>query len=635
MPLSLVQAATPTLNTQSISFASNITPGNSVILCMSRNNGFTTPVTISGNGNTLTQAELSANSFCGIWFYSNVGASPGNTITAASGAAVLYAYEVSGPITQDQVARSSTFGGSTGTTWTVSSATTTVASEFWVGVVYGISGPSSIAGPGGAWTNEATEANAAVSGYEVASSTGVATYSGTFGSASTYEACVATFSAPPPSFSGSPSTGITLGGSATGASRRNGSPSTGITITTSYGRVSTGVTIGGSVTGHKSVTATGGGYSDIYSDIYGSNAGISAAITITPSAIGSVGVKTGVTITPSCTGSVVPFSGSPTTGITITPSATGTAPGIGAPSTGIVLTAVAHGVKRGSGAPSTGVTIGGSVTGHKSMAGSTTTGMVFGSSAAGQQGAGSSLRMSVAPTGGTDQFGNTFVAGLAVYKSPAGYFVYNGPPILGNLVYSTAPSGFTDQAGNVVPAGTRTGPAGAAVTADLAGNLTVDGNLTVNGTISGMSGQIASLQAQINSLSAQVATVSNAENSDAQNIGALQSQVNQLNQGIFTQVPTTTGAAVFTVNMTAANAGSGQYTLHVGALANFNSGPNTTFLANLAGGSGVPLVSPGGVATDPNSGGTWAAGERANYINDLRNKWNALLGTLIQQGYMS
>ena len=221
----LVQAATPTLNTQSITFGSNITPGNSVILAMSRNNGFTAPVTITGNGEVLTLAEVTANNFAAVYYYSGVGASPGATISAASGAAVLYAYEVPGAITLDQAVTSSTFGGSTGSTFTVS-ATTTSASEFWCGVVYAISGPSSIAGPGGPWTNEATEANAAVSGYEVAAATGTATYSGTFGSASTYEAIVCTFAFG----SGTPAnvTGLAAPAAAAGGA---GTPAGGASVT--------------------------------------------------------------------------------------------------------------------------------------------------------------------------------------------------------------------------------------------------------------------------------------------------------------------------------------------------------------------------------------------------------------------
>jgi hypothetical protein len=187
----IVQIAVPVLNAGAITFPNPITPGNSVILAMSRPTGATPPVTLAGNGQVLSLAEISAGGYTWIYYYSGVGASPGATISLASGAAALYAYEVPGPILLDQVATARVTSG--GTTFTVSTAATLYSAEFWVGVVYGQSSPSSIAGPSTPWLNEPAEANAAISGYQGAHATGVATYSGTFGSASNYEACIATF----------------------------------------------------------------------------------------------------------------------------------------------------------------------------------------------------------------------------------------------------------------------------------------------------------------------------------------------------------------------------------------------------------------------------------------------------------
>jgi hypothetical protein len=91
----------------------------------------------------------------------------------------------------------------------------------------------------------------------------------------------------------------------------------------------------------------------------------------------------------------------------------------------------------------------------------------------------------MAPVDGTDAYANQYVGGIAIYESPAGFFIYTGPPAAGNLVVSAVSSGVTDFKGNTSPAGLAIGSAsGPQVTADLAGNLGVDGNLTVSGTLS-------------------------------------------------------------------------------------------------------------------------------------------------------
>lgn len=98
--------------------------------------------------------------------------------------------------------------------------------------------------------------------------------------------------------------------------------------------------------------------------------------------------------------------------------------------------------------------------------------------------------------------------------------------------------------------------------------------------------------------------------------------IGQLNKGIFTNV---SGGSTITMDTQQGSVG-----LHCGALSNFTSGPQTTFLAGLS-----KTQSPGGVGLDPNSGSSWANNERAQYINDLRSDWNALLGTFINNGFMT
>jgi DNA-binding beta-propeller fold protein YncE len=98
------------------------------------------------------------------------------------------------------------------------------------------------------------------------------------------------------------------------------------------------------------------------------------------------------------------------------------------------------------------------------------------------------------------------------------------------------------------------------------------------------------------------------------------SLIGGLTKGIFPNVQGNT------VIMTAASSS----TLHCQALGNLTDSSNTSFLSGLS-----KTQSPGGVALDPNSGTTWVANERAQYINDLRSDWNSLLGTFINNGFMN
>jgi hypothetical protein len=97
--------------------------------------------------------------------------------------------------------------------------------------------------------------------------------------------------------------------------------------------------------------------------------------------------------------------------------------------------------------------------------------------------------------------------------------------------------------------------------------------------------------------------------------------IGQLNQGIFTDV---SGGS--TIELVTAQ---GSVTLHCGALSSFTSGPQTTFLAGLS-----VMQSPGGVASDGNSGTTWVSGERAQ-INAWPAAINSILGTAISNGFMN
>lgn len=100
------------------------------------------------------------------------------------------------------------------------------------------------------------------------------------------------------------------------------------------------------------------------------------------------------------------------------------------------------------------------------------------------------------------------------------------------------------------------------------------------------------------------------------------SVIGQLQRGIFTNV---SGGATITLETQ-----QGSVALHCGALSNFTSGPQTTFLATL-----TQCANPGGnLPTDPSSGPNWATGERG-YVNDTIVRLNNVLNSLQNHNYMA
>jgi len=100
------------------------------------------------------------------------------------------------------------------------------------------------------------------------------------------------------------------------------------------------------------------------------------------------------------------------------------------------------------------------------------------------------------------------------------------------------------------------------------------------------------------------------------------STIGTLQRGIFVNV---SGGAVITMETQ-----QGSVTLHCGALSNFTSGPQTTFLASLT--QCGPQAFAGG--DDGNTGASWASGERG-YINDAKHSIDAIHNSLINHGFMS
>lgn len=95
--------------------------------------------------------------------------------------------------------------------------------------------------------------------------------------------------------------------------------------------------------------------------------------------------------------------------------------------------------------------------------------------------------------------------------------------------------------------------------------------------------------------------------------------VGQMQRGIFTNV---SGG---TVTLT-----GGGVTLHCGALSQLDTETQTAFLSTLS-----QCASPGGnLATDGNTGSSWATGERG-YINDTVIRLNNVLNSLQAHNYMA
>lgn len=222
MTISVVQHASVTKNqasgttaTAAPTFASNATAGNCLVACITVGVQHGTPsissVTTNGTAEhwVLAKSQTVNSTFINdgiqvVAVYVNPNTGGGQkiidvncsfTTSLASGndAEILVdIYEVSGLVSSsvtDKTASSQVAAGST--SWTsTATATTSQASEIFIGVVgaNGFSGVAAITGPSSPWTNETTLNSsygsgtcltAQRSGFNIVSSTGTATYSGT------------------------------------------------------------------------------------------------------------------------------------------------------------------------------------------------------------------------------------------------------------------------------------------------------------------------------------------------------------------------------------------------------------------------------------------------------------------------
>lgn len=205
-----------------VTFGANITPGNSVVVCLTGGDVNAANTTVTGGSDTFNEdvvdplnAETSIRSVL-----SSVGGY--STITVhciqTPSPQLIYAYEVSVLTAFD---KGSTHDIASGTSSFTSNATatTTQANEVFFGIGHGsgVTDSSNIAGPASPWVNETSQFLSgqqiiAISGYNIVTSTQTATYSGTFpNSQATFaDAAVATYKYTPTVLVSLPAARVTI-----------------------------------------------------------------------------------------------------------------------------------------------------------------------------------------------------------------------------------------------------------------------------------------------------------------------------------------------------------------------------------------------------------------------------------------
>ena len=183
-----------------LTFTSNITPGNTVIVCQtSANSSVVTPTPGSG-GDTYLLAVSPVTEITTAIFYVLSSSGGYNTITISNGEGtgevVGYAFEINTCTALDKTSSAiASPGASTVTSGTT--AETTSATEFWAGISGNqFSGTSVMTGPASPWTNESQLTSGpfnAICGWQFAASEGTANYTSTVTNTDNACGCVATF----------------------------------------------------------------------------------------------------------------------------------------------------------------------------------------------------------------------------------------------------------------------------------------------------------------------------------------------------------------------------------------------------------------------------------------------------------
>ena len=213
MSIAFVQAASNTAAASSVTvtLGSATTAGNCVIACIALGNSSSTSavssVTLGGSAGNFSQIKAVGDLAVGaeqlaIWVDPNcAGGQTSVAITQTTGLVTMaWVFEFSGLALSALLDQSATFDSAVGTnsTFSITSGATTRASELAVGCAYAFS--TTITGPSSPWVNEATlsQGNDRLqASYNILSSTGTVTYSGSFGAAQFNGQILVTLFTPP------------------------------------------------------------------------------------------------------------------------------------------------------------------------------------------------------------------------------------------------------------------------------------------------------------------------------------------------------------------------------------------------------------------------------------------------------
>ena len=177
------------------------TAGNCLVVCVDSFGGSTqsvTGITLGGSAGNFSQliavGGAASLPFSAIWADPNCAGGQTSVVISGTGLSLISGdggvviYEISGLASSSVLDQSSSGTTASGTTFSSgTSGTTALANEIYVGTA---DGSPTMAGPSSPWTNTVNGGNAAVSGYQIVSATGTATYAGTSGSGTTSAAVV-------------------------------------------------------------------------------------------------------------------------------------------------------------------------------------------------------------------------------------------------------------------------------------------------------------------------------------------------------------------------------------------------------------------------------------------------------------
>lgn len=192
MAISVVQ--TKTLNASSGSLAAATTAGNCLAVCVMSKNvsgaASVSGITLGGSADNFASLVAAhensgAGAFDDAFIWADPGCAGGQTAIAisgsnlglASGTGGVVIYEASGLAASSVLDVSHSGNGVTAAWSSGTTATTTQASELWVGCA--ANGQTGLSGPGAPWNNTTPGSTAAIAGQQVVSATGTATYNST------------------------------------------------------------------------------------------------------------------------------------------------------------------------------------------------------------------------------------------------------------------------------------------------------------------------------------------------------------------------------------------------------------------------------------------------------------------------